>query len=121
MLQKKRLYYLIPILIGIAGLLVKRWYPPWFPDYLYDHTGNVAVSFSVYFLARIAGNGKINPAVSAGAALLLVELFELTNGFWVMLNVYDPLDYLANALGVGLALVVDLAYMVPLLEPAEPE
>ena len=41
-------------------------------------------------------------------ALLAVESFELLNGFGVMTNVYDPWDLLANAMGVGLALVVDL-------------
>jgi len=40
--------------------------------------------------------------------LLVVELFELTNGFGVMLNFYDPWDYFANALGVGFALGIDL-------------
>ena len=46
----------------------------------------------------------------AGIALLIVELFELTDGFGIMTNVYDPLDYLANALGIGLAYGVEAAF-----------
>jgi len=45
--------------------------------------------------------------VTAGLTLLVVELFEITNGFGVMSNVYDPMDLLVNLLGVGLALGLD--------------
>lgn len=38
------------------------------------------------------------------SALLVVEAFELSDGFVVMSNVVDPLDLLANAAGIGLAL-----------------
>lgn len=41
-------------------------------------------------------------------ALFMVESFELTNGFGIMTDVYDPFDYLANALGVALAYFVDV-------------
>lgn len=44
---------------------------------------------------------------TAGMALLVAELFEATNGFGVMTNVYDPFDFAANAVGVGLALGLD--------------
>ena len=51
----------------------------------------------------------------AAMALLVVEIYELADGFGIMANVYDPFDYLANALGVGLAYVVDaaLARIIP--------
>ena len=42
-----------------------------------------------------------------GLALLIVESFELTNGFGIMSNVYDPWDYLANAIGIGMAAGMD--------------
>jgi hypothetical protein len=42
-------------------------------------------------------------------ALFLAGAFEATDGFFgLMTNVYDPLDYLVNALGVGLAVLVDV-------------
>jgi hypothetical protein len=46
--------------------------------------------------------------IAAPLTLLAVELFEITNGFGVMANVYDPADLVANAAGVGLAVIVDL-------------
>jgi hypothetical protein len=39
--------------------------------------------------------------VTVGIALLVVELFEATNGFGVMTNVYDPADFVVNAVGAG--------------------
>jgi hypothetical protein len=51
----------------------------------------------------------LNKPVAAGLALALVELFEAFNGFGVMTNTYDPFDFVANTLGVGLALVLDTA------------
>ena len=38
-----------------------------------------------------------------------VTIFEITNGLGFMENVYDPLDILANAVGIGLAAVTDIA------------
>jgi hypothetical protein len=59
-------------------------------------------------LVRIVASGSRNGRLlSAGAALLVVSRFEVTNGFWVTANVYDPVDLLANAVGIGLAAVVD--------------
>ena len=43
----------------------------------------------------------------AGLALAAVWGFEATDGFWVMSNVYDPWDFVADAVGVGVALGVD--------------
>jgi hypothetical protein len=36
-----------------------------------------------------------------------VELFEITNGFGIMTNIYDTIDLFANLIGVILALTVD--------------
>jgi hypothetical protein len=41
--------------------------------------------------------------------LLAVEAFELTDGFGVMTNVFDPADLLANLVGIAAAVAVDLA------------
>jgi hypothetical protein len=37
-----------------------------------------------------------------------VGLFEATDGFGVMANTFDPIDFAANAAGVGLAVIVDV-------------
>ena len=38
-----------------------------------------------------------------------MEAFELTDGFGWMANVWDPIDLVANALGIAVALVADAA------------
>ena len=98
------------VLLGTAALVLKPYYHGPLAQVLNSYGGNFAVSFAVYFWTAIAasrlGWGKL---AVAGSALLIVEAFEVTNGFGVMSNVYDPLDLVANAAGVGFALVVDLA------------
>ncbi len=109
------------VLLGVAGLLLKRHYSGPHPDVVHSYGGNVAASFAVYFIMSnvrlplhfaVSGlrlplhpsNGRL---LTAAAALLVVELFEVTNGFGVMTNVYDPMDLVANVGGVALALAVD--------------
>jgi hypothetical protein len=45
--------------------------------------------------------------LAAAVALAAVELFEAADGFGLMANVYDPVDFAANAPGVALAVVID--------------
>ena len=90
-------------------LLFKRSYTGPCAEIFYRHGSNFSVSFAVYFIAQLGFYSLPYPRLlSAVGALLAVELFELTNGFGVMSNVYDPWDYLANALGIGLALGIDM-------------
>jgi hypothetical protein len=97
------------VLLGIAGLLIKHWLSGSVGDNFHSYFGNLALSFAVYFLVSLAGRQRLNRVVIALTALLAVESFELANGFGIMSNVYDPLDLLANALGVILAYCVDMA------------
>jgi hypothetical protein len=96
------------VLLGVAAFLLKPAYRGPLAEVVHAYSGNVTVSFALYFLASIAaarhGLGRF---AAAGAALLAVEVFEITNGFGVMANVYDPVDLVANAAGVGIALGVD--------------
>ncbi len=110
------------VLAGVAGLLTKRWFSGFMGDLAYSYLGNLTVSFSVYFLASMAAGAILNRVTIAVIALFVVEGFELTNGFGIMTNVYDPFDYLANALGVALAYWVDVvsARFIP-VEPASPK
>jgi len=105
--QAKR--YVFFILLGIAAFVLKPYYHGPLAQVLSNYGGNFAVSFAVYFLVAIVAArldwGKLATAVSA---LLIVEAFEVTNGYGIMSNVYDPLDLVANAAGVGIALAVDL-------------
>ncbi|MBU0494179.1 MAG: hypothetical protein KKA73_24235 [Chloroflexi bacterium] len=103
------------VLLGVAALVLKRHYSGPFVEIIYSYGGNVSASFAVYFVFRIftsswilTSGWRYGRLVTAGIALLVVELFEATNGFGVMTNTYDPVDYLANALGIALAYWVDL-------------
>lgn len=96
------------VLLGVAALVLKRHYSGPFVEIIHSYSGNVSASFAVYFIIRILTTGwRYERLVTAGIALLVVELFEATNGFGVMANVYDPVDFVANVLGVGLALLLD--------------
>jgi hypothetical protein len=107
------------VLLGTAGLVLKASYAGPYRDVVHNYGGNIAASFAVYYVAALAvltvrGETRLNlhpgswRLLTAGLALLVVELFEALNGFGVMANTYDRLDFAANAVGVALALVVDV-------------
>ena len=101
---------LIFVFAGIAGLLAKGRYSGPFPEAVRSFGGNVSVSFAVYFmLLESCSRFRHGRVCAAAAALAAVELFEATDGFGFMSNVYDPWDFAANAAGVGLAVAVDIA------------
>lgn len=96
------------ILVGVSVLVLKKHYSGPFVEIIHSYGSNVSVSLAVYFVVRMLTSGWRNERfVTAGIALLVVELFEATDGFGVMSNVYDPFDFMANVLGVGLALMLD--------------
>jgi hypothetical protein len=81
-----------------------------FGDVLHAYAGNVAVSFALYFAALNATARSRRPRLIAAAlTLLAVEAFEAADGFDVLDSVVDPVDFVANAAGVGLAAIVDVA------------
>jgi len=98
------------VILGTAVLVFKRHYSGPFEAVIQSYAGNVAVSFAVYFIALQAPTGsRFKRLVTTGLAIAAVELFEVSDGFGFMSNVYDSVDLLANAVGVLLALVVDTA------------
>lgn len=95
-------------LLGVLALLVKNWMGPFGGVLVHDHGGNVAASFAAFFVLKLpAVPSRLRLATAAALALLATEVFEATNGFGFMSNTYDPGDYLANAVGVGLACGVE--------------
>jgi hypothetical protein len=97
-------------LLGAAGLVLKQYYSGPRPDLVQSYGGNIAASFATYFVAsnlRPYSRWRHGRLWTAAVALLVDELFEGTNGFGVMTNVYDRADLVANAAGVALALAVD--------------
>jgi hypothetical protein len=96
------------ILVGAGALMLKRHYAV--SEVVWNYSGNVAASFAVYFLMTLLPfPARFRAVLAAGLALLVVETFEATDGFGVMSNTYDPVDFAANVLGVGLAVAVDAA------------
>jgi hypothetical protein len=96
------------ILLGVLGLVLKKHYNGPYLEFVNSYLGNVSISFAVYFLIGIvASEQKLNKLTTAVASLTIVELFEVTNGFGVMTNVFDSFDLIANLVGVGLAFALD--------------
>jgi hypothetical protein len=98
---------LLMVLAGVTGLILKRWFAKFLGDFAFSYVGNLSASFAVYFIISMPAIPRLTRVMIAALALVVVEGFELTNGFGLMTNVYDPFDYLANAIGIGLALCVD--------------
>jgi hypothetical protein len=97
-------------LLGVGLLVAKPWYRGPLGDVVQSYGGNLTASFAVYFIVSIAASRHgFSRLAAASAALLAVEAFELTDGFGVMSNVFDPYDLLANLVGVAAAFAVDLA------------
>ena len=103
-----RVQHVLLVLVGVAGLLLKRWLASSIGEAAYCYLGNVSASFAVYFVISIGARRNFSKLLLVLAALTVVEAFELTDGFGFMSNVYDPLDLLANAIGVGFAFVADV-------------
>jgi hypothetical protein len=95
---------------GAAVLVFGSAYQGPFGEVLQAYAGNVAASFALYFAALNATTRYRRPRLlAASLTLLAVELFEVADGFGVMANTYDPIDLVANAAGVSLAVSVDAA------------
>ena len=112
------------MLLGVGGLVLKGRYSGPAHDLVHSHGGNVAASFAVYFWARLATapllaadrarresrlGPKLPRLLAAGLALVIVQLFELFDGFGVMTNVYNRVDFAANAAGIAIAFALDAA------------
>ena len=109
MLKNEKIRNVIFILLGVLLLLIKPHYNGPFLDIVKSYLGNISISFSVYFIISFySRHWKMNKLITALIALLIVELFEVLNGFGIMTNVYDEMDLLANLLGVIFALSIDL-------------
>jgi len=95
-------------ILGAVILVLKSDYNGVLADVVHSYGGNVAASFALYF-AVIGATATYRRSwlVAAALTLVAVQLFEVTDGFGVMENVYDPADLIANTLGVALAVVVD--------------
>ena len=109
MLKNEKIRNVIFILLGVLLLLIKPHYNGPFLDIVKSYLGNISISFSVYFIISFySRQWKMNKLITSMIALLIVELFEVLNGFGFMANVYDNMDLLANLLGILIAFSIDL-------------
>lgn len=105
---RQKIRNILMVLLGTIALLSKTWFRASIGDLGHAYLGNLAASFATFFLVTFAVSPWLHRIWIAFIALVIVELFELTNGFAVMTNVYDPFDYLANGIGIALAYCADL-------------
>ena len=97
------------VLLGVGGLVLKGQYAGPADELVQSYGGNVAASFAVYFLAkRVTTRSNLPHASAAVLAFMVVQLFEVLDGFGLMKNVYDRLDLAANTAGIALAITLDV-------------
>ena len=108
MSEKEKIRNVLFILLGVLVLVLKHNYNGPYLEIVKSYSGNLSVSFAIYFIVGFSSNnwGK-NKFITAAIALIIVELFEITNGFGIMTNVFDTIDLFANLIGIILALVLD--------------
>ena len=106
--NKQKARNVLFILLGTSVLLLKQIYNGPGLEIVKSYSGNLSISFAVYFLLCFSSDHwKQNKFITAIISLIIVELFEITNGFGIMTNTYDIIDLFANLIGVVLALAVD--------------
>jgi len=108
-MHKNKILRIFIILGGVLLFIFKSRYVGPFQEVVWSYLGNIVISFVVYFIvSNLQISSRHRKYIFAILALMAVELFEVFNGFGLMQNVYDPVDLVANAVGVGVALGIDL-------------
>jgi hypothetical protein len=96
------------VLLGVAVLLLKQHYAGPLHEVVRAYAGNLSVSFALYFVfTNLRFPTRIRRLVAALFAFAAVELFEAFDGFGVMSNTYDPIDFLVNPIGIALGFWLD--------------
>jgi hypothetical protein len=105
------------VLLGAAVLLLKRHYAGPLDEVVHAYAGNLSISFALYFYLRFSLGivdylrqrfpTRIRKLVAALVAFAAVELFEAFDGFGVMSNTYDPIDFLVNPIGIAFGFWLD--------------
>jgi hypothetical protein len=106
--RRRRAWSVTMVLLGCAGLVLKRHGHGPVGELVWSYGGNIAASFAVFHVVGLLDTVRKHGRFAVAAlALLTVSLFEVTDGFGVMSNTYDPFDLGANVVGVGLAVLSD--------------
>lgn len=105
---KEKVWNVLFIVPGVIILVLKQSYNGPYQEIVKSYAGNLSVSFAIYFLISIVSdNWKKNKLITAAISLIIVESFEVANGFGIMKNVFDTIDLFANLIGISLAFVLD--------------
>lgn len=102
---------LVFVALGICLFMLKTVYNGPYKEIFISYWGNIWVSFSVYFLVGISNKyWKKNDFTTAFISIFILELFEVTNGFFhLFANVYDPVDLVFNIWGVIFGITLEIA------------
>jgi hypothetical protein len=117
--------------LGALVLVLKHSYAGAGQVLVRSYAGNASVSFALYFAALSAATPRVAKAAvpedpgthvsvpalvarhprafAAAAAFAAVAAFEATDGFGVMANTFDAFDFLADAAGIGVGVLIDVA------------
>lgn len=93
-----KLWNIVLDLLGVAVLVLKGRYSGPCEQFVGAYAGNISVSFALFFVAMLVM--RPSPRGRASAALVVlaaVTLFEITDGFGVMTNVYDTRGHVASS------------------------
>ena len=100
----------ILVLLAISAFILKSQYQGPYQELVINYGSNILISFGVYLLLSLyAETRDINKFIVFVIALTLVELFDVTNGYGFMKNIYNVFDLLANFIGIFLAAFLDLS------------
>ena len=97
---------LIIVTGAIIGLLFSRLYIGPGSDFFNSYGTNISISFGAYFILKFF-NLPMNKLAYGGIIFFFVSLQEITQGLGLYPGNIDNLDFLFNALGVVLAIIVD--------------
>jgi len=110
MTTREKVKNVIFILIGVMLMLLKKNYDGPYQEIINSYLGNLSISFSMYFLISLNQIiWKSKKIITFLVSLAIVELFEITDGFGIMSNVYDSYDLIANLIGISIALALDIS------------
>ncbi|MFC1526105.1 hypothetical protein ACFL6X_04755 [Candidatus Latescibacterota bacterium] len=108
-MNRQKVTCLIGVAVGVLGLLLCRHYAGPASDLIHSHGANVTFSFGAYFILKLCRLPLADRRpVCAAYALLGVSAQEVAQGLSLYPGIFDPLDFLANAAGIGAAWAVDL-------------
>ncbi len=96
------------IFVGVIGLLGVRFYSGPLETLVHSHGANLTFSFGAYFILKFIKLPLIENKYMNGAYTFMgVSAQEIAQAFGRYPGIFDPLDFIANAFGICVAMIVD--------------